>query len=293
MSTTDWYRDELRKVQFKNGRTLADAVDWEVIRAVERGEADWYWSKVVAENDDYLIELTVMGDAMKLGGVRFNVNALEQQMICDMVEAIMPTALISDLAWTQADITFKPVTSINGRIVALVTAQQHSEAVDKLIAGQRQVFGIPNLIRPVGKIWIVASGLEPRLLRTGHKYKEAGAFNHGWHTVGRTSKNGPYHSRSTRGQVIWQNTGGAHNDIHKDGSQVQDGVGLAALITDKQSGLQRGENIVNLLKDENTASMLSHEGPLKVFRMFRMPKPPSSTIVLPPTTIVGQGTPAV
>jgi hypothetical protein len=280
MSVIDHYRKPLLSIG-EPGHTVADAISWDVIERVERGEADWDWYTIPIEGETETLEVKVFRDAMKLDDVRFHVNAIEQQIIADLIGGSLPTASIEDQTYTKFQTLIQPITLIDGKIAALGTAKRHSKLIDIQINRVLETLGRVRigLVRSVGKTWILYSGLQPERI-DAYEYKGATAFNYGWHSGAARLK------AVTPPLKVYQSIGARHNDLHEDPSQTMVAVCLDVAAINRATGKRTEADIKDVLKDPQRASILSHEGPLTVFRMPRVPEPPTSTIVLPPTTIV-------
>jgi hypothetical protein len=194
----------------------------------------------------------VFADAAKIDGVRFMVTAIETQELADALGLMMTTPKIEDLIAIDAQVTIAPITQIKGNITALAKQEDYSAAVDKALEG-KDTDG--KLISTVGKSWVLSNRLVP-----GGKYGLHTACNYGW--VYPTAR----YNAVTRGLKCWQQPGYAHNDVHKDASQVLRLVNPKCTIRRGNKDTWDMITLQEVLQDVDLAPMVSHEGVLKVLR---------------------------
>jgi hypothetical protein len=201
----------------------------------------------------------VFSDAAKIDGVRFMVTAIETQELADALGLMMTTPKIEDLIAIDADITIAPITQIKGNITALAKSEDYSAAIDKALDG-KDTEG--KLISTVGKSWVLTN----KLAGTGGKYGIHTACNYGW--VHPSSR----YNAVTSGLKCWQSPGYAHNDVHKDASQVLRLVNPKCTVLRRDSGTWEMADLHDILSDSELASCVSHEGVLKVLRQPSVPE---------------------
>lgn len=229
--------------------------------ALAADEIEFGWSSITAmgpHGDQVCFE--VFSDAAKIDGVRFMVTAIETQELADALGLMMTTPKIEDLIAIDAEITIAPITQIKGNITALAKSEDYSAAIDKALEG-KDTEG--KLISTVGKSWVLVN----RLGQGGLKYGIHAACNYGWvHSSSR-------YNAVTKGLKCWQTPGYAHNDVHKDASQVLRLVNPKCTILRRGSGTWEMADLKEVLSDDKLAPTVSHEGVLKVFRQPAVPEP--------------------
>src|SRR3990170_2841479 len=157
-----------------------------ILDAVRRGNYVLNWVPIVIDRPPYRATVWVSNDALRIGepsdSVRVSVTAQTEQMIADELNATLPTALLSDEIYRQADLKLKPVTL--GSTVPMSTTSRmkyHHDLVEDQLADW---YNVPLskpweeiLIAPVGKDWVNSRRLigKPRV---GGDYA---AINYGWH----------------------------------------------------------------------------------------------------------------
>lgn len=201
----------------------------------------------------------VFSDAAKIDGVRFMVTAIETQELADELGLMMTTPKIEDLIAIDAEITIAPITQIKGKITALAKSEDYSAAIDKALEG-KDIEG--KLISTVGKSWVLVN----RLGQGGLKYGVHAACNYGWvHSSSR-------YNAVTKGLKCWQTPGYAHNDVHKDASQVLRLVNPKCTVLRKDSGTWEMMDMKDVLSDPELSKAVSHEGVVKVLRQPSVPE---------------------
>lgn len=196
------------------------------------------WVPVTTSAKGHEGSFYVTADALKVEGVRVNVDALTAQLLASRLGASLNTSRTSDLAWEQAAVRLRP--EILGASIDMASTKrmvQHSSQVDAKLAGQT------GLVRTVGKDWIIAKAISAN--------PATQAVNYGWH-----DPRAPYLSPS--GLHMWQTIGTRHNTAHVDYSQILTLVRGDMLV----DGVSR--DLEDVLRDSELAALVSDEGPLRV-----------------------------
>ncbi len=221
-------------------------------------------------------------DASKVyNGVRLAATAKEMQEIADLLFCMLPTPKILDLVWAEAGRTgtqLESVINLNGNIVAMSNIHDVHDAVEDAIAkagGDRGGF-----IEAVGKYWVISN----RLLNGRWGVNQA--VNYGWFT--RKRGNG----RSVTNTIdVWQTLGAGHDSHHQDPSQVIRLMHRSARLLRARSHEWEDVDLVDVAKDPNLASLISHEGVLHTTRMVNVPEPQgvlvNGVMTLPEILILG------
>lgn len=207
------------------------------------------------------LEMQVMTDALKVGGVRINVSARLAQKIAWMLGLMLPTAKISDTIWANRQIALKPMPRpITSDTSAMV---DQSSKIDKAI-GISDTDVPDTIVGTVGKDWVLTNKLvenkggvlSPKIEPTT---KEPVAANYGWHFVGQTFDGKSWEPTvSLPGSRLIQGVGTKHGYSHSDYSQNFRAVARKAMLNGQEVDLAW------LVKDPTYASLISSEGPLLI-----------------------------
>lgn len=215
-----------------------------ILDAVRRGVATYAWCTITSGIGGHALEVDVMEDALRVDDVRVNVSAATGQRIADLLDAVMLTPKLADLIFAQAKVVVAPSpVAISSTTAAMV---RHSRRVDAEVAGR------PGLVSTVGKDWVLVNGIAGRADK---------AANYGWHFRG-SSFQGIHGeaSVSLAGVRVIQGVGTAHNAQHVDYSQV---VRLAKRACTVDS---TPHDLTDVMRDAKLATLVSHEGPLRLVR---------------------------
>jgi len=219
--------------------------------ALDNGKIKYTFSSITAvgeDGDELCFE--VFSDAAKIDGIRFMVTAIETQELADALGLMMTTPKIEDLISIDAEVSISPITQINGKITALASSEDYSAAIDKKL--DKDSAG--KLISTIGKSWVLSNRLGQG------KYGIHTACNYGWvHPTAR-------YNAVTRGLKCWQSPGFAHNDVHRDASQVLRLVNPKCTLRLHDSGTWEMVDLSNILQDKDLAKIVSHEGKLNFLR---------------------------
>lgn len=220
------------------------------------------WLPVTSEARGRRAMIYVAADALKIDGVRVNVTATTAQQIADLLGASLPTVMLVDLAWEQADVRCTPCLQPPGPQMASTGAmRRHSQAIDGKVSSRS------GLIRTVGKDWV----LHDRLLS-----REDVACNYGW-----PDPKAPY--LSWNNEKVWQPLGTAHNRFHVDYSQTCTLVRRAMLVGEEEHCL------LQVMQDSELSWLVSYDGAMRVTRMPGIvdtaAEPPPAPLPLPASTV--------
>lgn len=215
-----------------------------VLDAVSSGLATCDWSDVTSTVPGHTAVFQVCSDALAVtldDGSRFRpqVSARLAQQCADALGVSLPTAKICDLAFHQAVLKLNAVTLPAGPdMVTTAKSKQYNVLLEVKRAGET------GLVRDAGKAWILSN-------RLGEKRDIA--INHGFY-----SRSGP--DTNQLGDKLYQSSGGAHNWLHQDYSQL--------LLLVKSTFTLDGEEktIADIFKDPVLSHLLNWDGILHFTR---------------------------
>jgi len=222
------------------------------------------WSTIKSDHEGHSATFFVMSDALKIDGVRVNVNAATKQKIADEWSAMLMTAKIADMIWHQAEVRLEPrPRSITSSTQAMI---DHSKDIDKQLEGKEYE---GKLISTVGKYWIIDSAM------ANGRFGSRQAINYGWHFKGTSFQGitGGVNAsllKDPDNGMYWkmiQTIGGHHDDTHVDYSQICRLVSRQCVVNGKARDLQE------ILKDPELSYLASHSGPQPVLRQASVPAP--------------------
>jgi len=185
----------------------------DVIAAIRAGRADYQWSEIVRRHGGHEARFRIFRDALKVGGVRVTVRPTEAQQAADLLGAVLPTPLLLDALYEQADIHIPPKTgphdhSMDDWDVCI----RHSARVDAAIAGR------VGTVCPVGKHWVAHYLMtESRAVLYGWPVPAAEVHHAGGRAVWEGI--GLYTAECGSGHVI-QQPSAAHTHRHRDYSMT-------------------------------------------------------------------------
>lgn len=232
------------------------ARDTLVLHHVQAGDAEVMWVPLLVANR---LELLVMGDALKLGGVRIGAGAQLAQQCADLLGALLLTPRVLDLMYQSRGLTIEPQTQYDAtQMLTTHWFEKESARIDAAITSA----GGPEpgaIVQTVGKPWCVTNAL---LTHPGK------ACNYGWHVPPGSVSGSPaqwkktpaYLSVSLPGIYVLQQPGFAHGLDEADYSEM-------IVLMHRSCKLDGVEtDLATVLQDSTNASLVSHEGPLKVLR---------------------------
>lgn len=266
MPLDDWPRGEPSGAELLRRRER-------ILDAVASGRAEHEWCPLqLADSSGNVLHLRVSCDALKIDGVRVNVDATVQQQVADRLGALLLTPkLVDEIYRRSAKLppSPQPITaSVEGMIA-------HSGRVDQL-ARDRQARTPPALAN-VGKDWVIT-----KRLFTPENVSARKAANYGW--LGTEVSKFP----SVTGLPIIQNIGLVHSRDHSDYSQQARFVHRKAIWNEQPVDLAD----VYIGRAPGTG-LVSHEGALPGARMPDAgTTPPTPTGPPPSTKTPSGGTPA-
>jgi hypothetical protein len=222
-----------------------------VLQHVQAGQAEVRWTTLTVGR----IRLTVMADALKLGGVRVGAGAGLAQQCADVLGAMLLTPKVLDLMYAARSVTVPPMLQFDAaQMLTTHWFVKESSRIDQAIA---TAGGSDGLIQTVGKPWMLTNGL---LAHPGH------ACNYGWHcppgsvSGGKWQGTAAYPSVTLPSIYVLQQPGYFHNLDEADYAEMMLFMSKACLVDDESRDLSE------VLQDATLASLISHEGPLKVTR---------------------------
>ena len=227
--------------------------EW-ILGAVLDGRADFSFADVRSDAGEKTAVFRVFRDALTIEGVRMNVSASLQQRIADVTGCMLMTAKVADLLWMQREVTLTPFTRpITSSTEAMIDNSAKIDAALSEFTAKPQ-----GIVQTVGKHWIVDNDL------ASHPGK---AMNYGWHFSGSnfSGLTGEVNASLQKDQAgtyvrLIQGRGTAHDPSHTDYSQICVLMSRTCLLDGSEVDIQ------SVLSDPSTASLGSHQGPLKVFR---------------------------
>lgn len=241
-----------------------------ILDAVATGNYELEWCDLeLSDGTGGTLKLKVSCDALKVDGVRVNVDAKTQQAIADRIGAVLLTPKLADAIWQKTaprnrlDPKPQPISSSTAAMIA------HSQRVDAEVL-RRGSSGGP--LADPGKDWVVVKSLFSESARAARK-----AANYGWHVP-----DDPYQGLNperavTPGLFVVQGVGTAHDSSHADYSQVARFAHRSAMY---------GELPVDLIDvytgNAPGTSLVSHEGPLPDWRQPTPGIPPGQNLVPSP-----------
>lgn len=242
--------------------------DQMIFDAVRRRDiAPIQWTPITTRYGDYTGKIWVSNDALRVGdasdSIRVNASHETAQKIADELGYVLPSAKISDLIYQQAKVRLLPMPQGKWRDDETMAHTRRmveaSRMVDKVIAGR---FG---LVSNVGKDWVTTRRLFSKYV-PNPKYKcdhgPVRSANYGWHWSGATQRP----ATPAGGKAVFQSIGLCHSIEHVDYSQVIRLVKRQMQICGKDLGDCHMVDIEQVVREPQYAGLVSHEGPLAVFR---------------------------
>jgi len=216
-----------------------------ILDRVRDGSIEIEWVPITYAAEGNVGIFTVTADALKIDGVRVNVTAFLQQQIADVLDCSLLTPRLADLIHLNAEITidpcFRPIDSSTQVMI------DQSKAVDAKIP---EGCG-GKLVSTVGKHWVLDAQLDTVVGK---------AVNYGWHVPTSPYKGVKAYNGTLPGIKVIQPNATAHNPQHTDYSQVCVLVRRSCQINGTMCTLD------SVLSDPALASLVSHQGPLRVHR---------------------------
>lgn len=233
-----------------------------ILKHIVAGDAEVVWVPLTVSGNDRTIEVLVMQDALKLGGVRVGAGAGLAQQSADALGALLLTPKLLDLIYAARTVTIEPMTQYSAtEMLTTHWFEKESARIDAAIASSGGVAS-GGIVQTVGKPWMITNAL------ASHPGK---ACNYGWHVppgsvVNNSWKSTPaYLSVTLPGVYVLQQPGFAHGLDEADYSEMI----LLAHRACKVDGAP--SDLVNVLQDASLAPLVSHEGPLTVLRQPGVP----------------------
>jgi hypothetical protein len=236
-----------------------------ILERVQAGDYYHTWSEVSATYNGHTAVFQVSSDALKVHGVRVEVTARLQQQLADVLGASLLTALVSDVAFLEAQIYMPPQPNAtwvaNGTMASTAHMIDQSRKLDQaIINGFGSLDAVAGaLVCDPGKDWIIDNGLAT------HPGK---ACNYGWHFHG-SSNNGISGEVCASGVTdpatgaplrMIQGRGFVHNDGHTDYSQYARFLSTTVVVDGQAMAL------ADVLSSPDLAPLANHSGVLTVLR---------------------------
>jgi hypothetical protein len=245
------------------------------------GNFDAEWVPIEYSAGGRTIKMNVMGDALKVDGIRVNVSAEFQQKLADVFDASLLTAQVVDLMYLKATKRPSPQPMpISSSVASMI---KHSQSVDLAVGN----LSPGDLVAPVGKHWILDKRLE-----SFSNQNPARACTYGWHFVGTNYKGiagysvaSPLNSLgpSQRVSVIQQNTCG-HDLFHSDYSQICQLVSQTCWVNGDE------KRFSDLLQDPVLSYLVSSSGVTKITRQPGTVSHTGTIVIFPVKIVANEGT---
>lgn len=232
------------------------ARDQAILHYVLGNNYEHEWSRITSTHEGHTAEFWVSSDALKVEGVRVNLNASVQQGIADFLDGSLLTAKLCDLMWDQREVTIPPFPrDITSSTEAMF---KHSLAIDNYLNNRFDFLG-DGVRSTVGKTWVIDNSVSAKK-----------AMNYGWHFQGSSFKGiqGEPTASNLKDETgnlvrLIQGRGTRHGPFHDDYSQVGLFVSRECLVDGQVFDLH------DLLNSTALAPLASHQG---VVRVLRQPK---------------------
>jgi len=226
--------------------------DAAILAACDSGQLAPAWAPITAQSPDgHTATFYVLGDALKLNGVRLSTSARVLQQLADKLGAVLMTPRLIDLAFQQAGVQVPPCPLVPND-VSTEGMDAESAKIDAYVGG-REGF----LIAPIGKNWVLSNVLT--------KAKRGHAALYGW-AVGYDF--GPQVAAS--GVKTYKGTLPSIMNIQPLATpHSMDYVDYAMLTSlARQDCVVDGQpaDLRSVLTDPVLSKLCSHEGPLKLVR---------------------------
>lgn len=240
-----------------------------ILSKVSRGEYYVDWVPISSTAGGHTATFWVMGDALKVDGVRVMVDATTEQRIADMVGGMLLTPKLADLIFMQSNIRLPPMPHSAWVESGTMTTTAHMVEQSKLIdaAIVKQVGSIDDaaykIVSTVGKHWVITNELG--------RAKAGKAQNYGWHMVGTSGEAAVTNAidpKTGKPLRVIQGPGLAHDRLHTDYSQNCVLVAKRCIVDGRDTTLSA------VLSAPALAPLASHQG---VVRTLRQPGVPEYT----------------
>lgn len=275
---------------------LSPRREQQILDYVRRGNYVLNWVPITVQRGPLSATFWVSSDALRLGNhddsFRVATSAYTEQRIADELNAVMPTAMLSDETYRQAHIKLLPrPLGTEGMTTMGQMIRHHNEVQKQLDAavGGAHIDPLLMLVAPVGKDWINSR----RLLGSPTVNGSPAAINYGWHRTDMRAQPhiGPFPAVTGYPPlVVHQSEGMAHDYSHEDYSQVvrlvsrlvtvcRQGAplsgfggtdrapgscvaGEACTMADGSAGTKQCMDIYDVAQDPELNVLVSHNGPV-------------------------------
>lgn len=240
-----------------------------ILDAVIANKATFSFSTIKSTYKDHIAEFNVFDDALKIDGVRVNINAATEQKIADHMACLLMTPKIADLRFQQARTIIKPHTrwdrSGGYKMATTEWMKWHSGKIDEDLKNVSD----PGIVATVGKHWVIDE-------RLAHPSIPNQACNYGWYYKGAMAgvpKDLPVSWKEMPGVHMIQTRGFFHDWSHADYSQI------CVLVARECKVDGESKDLVEVLQDEELAFLASHDGKMSIWRQPGIPDPGYTFIV--------------
>jgi len=227
-----------------------------VLQHVLSGDAETHWSPLVVSPR---LQLLVMSDALKLGGVRIGAGAKLAQQCADALGAMLVTPRVLDLMYAARAVTLPPELQYDATQMATTHWMvKYSARVDAALAAAG---GAPEggIVQTVGKPFVLSN------LLLAHPGK---SVNYSWYCPPGSVSGGKwqaqnvpaYPSVSLPDVYVLQQPSWGHNAYQSDYASVMVFMHQKCVLDGKQVPTSQ------VLQDPALASLVSQEGVLRVLR---------------------------
>jgi hypothetical protein len=246
-----------------------------ILGAIDDGSVAPAWRPLTVTFAGHTATFFVLGDALKLGGTRLSTSTYNLQQIADKLNASLMTPRLIDWAFLHADIVIPPQTIYppDDSIQALET---ESSKMDSAILAATGGFGASGgLIAPLGKNWCLSNALLSA--KAGHAALYGWAMMKGYKApVGVTPRPG-----TLPGILNIQPLATPHDINYTDYAMLTSLVRRDCVLDGRPA------DVWSLVQspDLSVASLVSHEGPLKLIRQPGVPVVPPLVIQTGPVAV--------
>lgn len=265
-----------------------------IVDAVVRKDFEHAWCPIELSDETNVLEVWVSCDALRIDGVRVNVDAKTQQRIADEIGGLLLTPKLVDEIYRKtsgANRSMRPRTQPWGPGMSSTdTMVKHSGDVDAEVS--RTGASSPPPLAVVGKDWVLTGELFTEKAR-----KRNAAANYGWLATAadlKTIMGKDYRPEtSVTGLPLIQSVGTTHPTSHTDYSQIGrfarrgarlngENVDLGDIYTGKLAELVTVDGPLAARAEQPVTSLVSHEGPLPA---ARLPEDDDLVTEPPPVTV--------
>jgi len=185
-----------------------------ILQAVKNRNIVVDWMPVITHSGGRTAQFWVMMSPLEVGEVGdsiiVNTGERNQQMIADELQSVLPTELLGDEIYAQADVKLPTLTQgwwQDGSMADTSRMVEYDAIVKKAIAGRK------GLVGNAGKYWLI----HPKLQLAANRQK---AVNYGWYQPANPPGLGDKYPTAVPGMTAIQAPLTGHTWLHTDYSQV-------------------------------------------------------------------------